>query len=200
LQAPLEKRTLSNGLQIQVMGVHKVPTVHIELAIRTGSGADPAGKFGLASLTADMIDEGAGSRSALEISDAIDYLGAQLSTTGGVDATFVELHVPVARLADALPVMADVVMRPTFPDAELKRLREERLASLLETQDDPEQSFAGLTQRSEADHRYGAPPPVTMSFCPVVNDECDDARNSTARATSIGEALRPMGVSRAMRR
>ena len=156
---PIEKRTLSNGLQIQVMGVHKVPTVHIELAIRTGSGADPAGKFGLASLTADMIDEGAGSRSALEISDAIDYLGAQLSTAGGVDATFVELHVPVARLADALPVMADVVMRPTFPDAELKRLREERLASLLETQDDPEQliqvAFPRIVYGTQ--HRYGSP-------------------------------------------
>ena len=69
-----------------------------------------------------MLDEGAGSRSALEIADAIDFLGAELSTTGGVDATYVDLHVPVARLADALPVMADVVARPTFPEAELNRL------------------------------------------------------------------------------
>lgn len=155
--APVEKRTLSNGLQVWVMGAHKVPTVHLELAVRTGVGADPPGKFGLASLTADMLDEGAGTRSALEISDAIDYLGAQLSTTAAIDATYVDLHVPVARLADALPIMADVVARPAFPEAELKRLRQERLATLLEMQDDPEQlvqvAFPRLVFGPR--HRYG---------------------------------------------
>jgi predicted Zn-dependent peptidase len=156
---PITKRTLSNGLQVWVMGVHKVPTVHVELAIRTGTGADPAGKFGLASLTADMLDEGAGSRSALQISDEIDYLGASLETAAGADATFVELHVPVARLGDALPIMADVVLHPTFPDAELKRLREERLATLLEMEDDPEQLITVAFPRVVfgQQHRYGSP-------------------------------------------
>jgi predicted Zn-dependent peptidase len=156
---PLETRTLSNGLQVRVMGVHKVPTVHLTLTFRTGVTADPAGKFGVASLTADMLDEGAGSRSALEIADAIGFLGAALSTSGGVDATSIDLHVPVARLADALPVMADVVARPTFPEAELNRLREERLASLLEMQDDPEQLIQVAFPRLVfgAQHRYGTP-------------------------------------------
>jgi zinc protease len=136
---PVEKRTLSNGLTVWVMGIHKVPTVHLELTVRAGITADPPQKFGVASLAADMLDEGAGTRTALEIADAIDFLGADLSATGSVDASYVDLHVPVARLADALTTMADVVARPTFPDAELNRLREERLASLLEIQDDPEQ-------------------------------------------------------------
>ena len=156
---PLEKRTLSNGLQVWIMGIHKVPTVHLQLAVRTGIAADPPRKFGLASLTAAMLDEGAGGRSALDISDAVDFLGAQLSTTGSVDAAYVDLHVPVARLADALPIMADVVVRPTFPEAELKRLRDERLASLLETQDDPERlinvAFPRLVFGPQ--HRYGSP-------------------------------------------
>jgi len=156
---PVETRTLANGLQVRVMGIHKVPTVHLELAIRTGVTADPAGKAGLASLTADMLDEGAGSRSALEIADAIDFLGAELTTTGAVDATYLELHVPVARLADALPVMADVVARPTFPETELNRLRQERLASLLEMQDDPEQMIQVAFPRLVFGprHRYGTP-------------------------------------------
>ena len=156
---PVEKRTLSNGLQVWVMGVHKVPTVHLELTVRAGIAADPPERFGLASLTADMIDEGAGSRNALEIADAIEFLGAELSATGAVDASYVDLHVPIARLADALPIMADVVAHPTFPDEELKRLREERLASLLETQDDPEQliqvAFPRLVFGGK--HRYGTP-------------------------------------------
>jgi len=120
---PIEKRTLSDWLPVWIMGVHKVPTVHLELVVRAGVVSDPAGKFGLANLTGAMLDEGAGTRSALEISDAIDYLGADLTTGGTADASFVDLHVPVARLADALSVMSDVVARPTFPDSELKRLR-----------------------------------------------------------------------------
>ena len=156
---PVERRTLSNGLQVWVIGVHKVPTVHLELAVRAGIAADPARKFGVASLTADMLDEGAGSRSALEISDAIDFLGAELSTTGAVDASYIDLHVPVARLGDALPIMADVIARPTFPESELKRLREERIASLLETADDPSELVQAAFPRIVfgKEHRYGTP-------------------------------------------
>jgi zinc protease len=154
---PVENRTLSNGLQVWIMGVHKVPTVHLSLTVRAGIAADPADRFGLASLTADMLDEGAGTRNALEIADAVDFLGAELVATGATDASYVDLHVPVARLTDALPIMADVVARPTFPDAELKRLREERLASLLETEDDPEELIQAAFPRLVfgATHRYG---------------------------------------------
>ena len=156
---PIEKRTLSNGLAVWIMAEHKVPTVHLELVVRTGAASDPNGRYGLASLTADMLDEGAGTRDALQIADAVDFLGADLSATAGIDASSVDLHVPVARLNDALPIMADVVARPTFPDAELKRLREERLASLLEAQDDPEQlvQFAFPRVVFGAQHRYGSP-------------------------------------------
>ncbi len=93
---------------------HKVPLVHLQLALKAGAGVDPAGKFGLASLTADMLDEGAGNRSALEIADAVDYLGADLTTRATEDASYVDLHLPSAGLADALPILADVVIRPTF--------------------------------------------------------------------------------------
>ncbi len=153
----VEKRTLSNGLAVWVVGMHKVPTVQLELAVRAGSASDPEGKFGLASLTADMLDEGAGDRTALQIADAIDFLGAELTTTAAVDAAFADLHVPVARLADALPVFADVIARPTFPDAELKRVREERLTSLIQARDDPEQlvRFAFPRIVYGPRHRYG---------------------------------------------
>ena len=154
---PIEKRTLSNGLPVWVVGMHKVPTVHVELALRVGSGADTPGKFGIASLTADMLDEGAGGRTALQIADAVDYLGAQLTTSSSFDASYIDLHVPVARLADALPIMADVVERPSFPDPELQRLRQERLTGLLQAQDDPEQliEFAFPRLVYGRQHRYG---------------------------------------------
>ena len=153
----IQKRALSNGLPVWVIENHEVPLVQVNLVIRAGSGDDPAGKFGLSSLTAAMLDEGAGTRSSLQIADAVEFLGATLSTTSGFDASAVRMNVPVARLADALPVMADVVLRPTFPDADLNRLRQERLTALLQARDEPESiapmAFARLVFGPT--HRYG---------------------------------------------
>ena len=104
-----------------------------------------------------MLDEGAGARDALQIADAVDYLGANLSASSSSDAASVELHVPVARLGDALPIMADVALRPTFPEAELKRVREELLTSILEAADDPASlvQFAFPRLVYGPAHRYG---------------------------------------------
>jgi zinc protease len=132
----IEKRKLTNGMEVWVVPMHKVPTVHLQFVSLGGYDPD---KPGLANLTAAMLDEGAGTRTSLEIADAIDYLGADLNADSTWDAGIVALHVPVAHLADALPIMADVILRPTFPEAELKRLKAERLASLLQAEDDPEQ-------------------------------------------------------------
>jgi zinc protease len=132
----VQKRTLSNGVPVWLVEAHEVPLVQITLVVKSGSNDDPSGKFGLASLTAAMLDEGAGTRSALEIADEIDFLGASLGTNSSFDASSVRLGVPVSRLGAALAVMADVAIRPTFPDAELERLRQERLTELLQARDD----------------------------------------------------------------
>ena len=154
---PIQKRTLSNGLPVWIVELHKVPVVHVSLVIKSGSSVDPRGKYGLANLTAEMLDEGAGTRNALQIADAVDFLGASLSTSTTSDASYVELHVPVARLGDALPIMADVALRPTFPEEELKRVREDLLTSLIQAEDDPESliqfAFPRLVYGSQ--HRYG---------------------------------------------
>ena len=89
----------------------------------SGSAADPIGKYGVGSLTAAMLDEGAGTRSSLELADALEFLGANLSTTSSFDYSAVRMSVPVSKLGDALPLMADVALRPTFPAGELDRLR-----------------------------------------------------------------------------
>jgi predicted Zn-dependent peptidase len=151
------RRQLSNGLPVWFVELHKVPIAHVSLVVRSGSGADPAQKFGVASLTAEMLDEGAGSRDALQIADAIDYLGASLSTSSSFDASYVDLHVPAARLPDALAIMADVALRPTFVEKELQRIREELLTSLLQAQDDPEEliRFAFPRLVFGPRHRYG---------------------------------------------
>ncbi|MBI4417421.1 MAG: insulinase family protein, partial [Ignavibacteriales bacterium] len=156
---PLQKFVLSNGLPVVLMEKRGVPLVQITMLIKTGSAMDPAEKNGLASLTAAMLDEGAGTRSALELADAIDFLGARISTSVGPHTSSVGLHTPVARLSDALPLMADIVINPTFPSEELERLRKERLTSLLQWHDQPSTiaSVAFSQKLFGPRHPYGIP-------------------------------------------
>src|SRR5207244_7600037 len=111
----IQKKVLPNGLPVWIIERHKVPLVQGNLVIQAGADEDPQGKFGLASFTAAMLDEGAGKRSALEIADALDFLGAVLVTSSSFDSSAVRVNVPVARLQEALPIFADVILRPTFP-------------------------------------------------------------------------------------
>jgi predicted Zn-dependent peptidase len=153
----IQKRTLSNGVPVWLVEQREVPLVRVTLLLKSGASDDPSGKFGLASLTAAMLDEGAGARSALEIADEIEFLGADLTTSSSFDASAVRLGVPVARLGPALAVMADVALRPTFPDAELERVRQERLTDLIQARDDAASvapmAFARLLFGPT--HRYG---------------------------------------------
>ena len=155
----IQKQKLSNGLAVWIVEHHEVPLAQINLIVRSGSAADPIGKFGVGNLAAAMLDEGAGTRSALDLADALEFLGANLSTTSSFDYSSIRLSVPVSKLGDALPLMADVALRPTFPAAELDRLRKERLTQLLQARDNP----AALIQIAfpriiyGPTHRYGTP-------------------------------------------
>jgi predicted Zn-dependent peptidase len=153
----IQKQALSNGVPVWIVETHGVPVVQINLIVKAGSAADPTSKFGLASLAAAMLDEGAAGRDALAIADAVDHLGADLSTSSSYDASFVNLHVPVARLAEALAIMADVALRPSFGQKDLDRLREERLAGLTQTRDNPAAiaSVAFPLMVFGPSHRYG---------------------------------------------
>ena len=155
----IQKRQLSNGLPVWLVEAHEVPVAQVNLVVLRGSADDPTGKFGVATLTASMLLEGAGTRSSLELADAVDFLGADLSAAAGIDSSAVRLHVPVARLADALPLMADVALRPTFPAEELERLRQERLTGILQARDNPATINATAFNRVlyGAAHRYGTP-------------------------------------------
>jgi zinc protease len=155
----IQKHTLSNGLQVWVVEQHEVPIVQVNLVLRTGSSADPFGRFGLASLTATMVMEGAAGRGALELADAFDVLGVQIATASTFDVSAIRLSVPVAQLSEALPLVADVVVRPDFPAEELERRRQERLTAFLQARDDPvsiaQTAFPRLLFGIE--HRYGTP-------------------------------------------
>jgi zinc protease len=169
-QPTIQKQKLSNGLGVWLVEHHEVPLAQINLIVRSGSAVDPIGKYGLGSLAAAMLDEGAGARSSLELADALEFLGANLSTTSSFDFSAVRMSVPVSKLADAMPLMADVALRPAFPANELDRLRKERLTALLQARDNP----AALIQLAfprvvfGPTHRYGTSanglPPAIEAF------------------------------------
>jgi len=138
------RHQLSNGLPVWIVEQHELPVVQMSLQVPVGTDADPPGRYGIASLTSAMLTEGAGAHSAVEIADALDVLLANLSASSGVDSSFLRLYVPVARLDAALPLMADVWQRPTFPKPELERLRQQRLMMLRRARDDPD-AIAALT-------------------------------------------------------
>jgi predicted Zn-dependent peptidase len=135
---PIQRFTLSSGLEVALMEKHEVPLVQINLIIKTGSSMEPAGKKGLATMTANMLDEGAGDRSSLELADAVDFLGADLFSSAGYHTTVVGLFTPLSKLDSAMMLLADVALRPTFPVKELDRLKKERLTRFLQWRDQPQ--------------------------------------------------------------
>ena len=132
LQLPtMVERTLPNGLRLVIVEQHELPVVDAQLVIRTGTEADPAGKAGLATLTANMLDEGAGSLDALALAEEIGFLAVRLGTFAALEQSTVSLHSTRTTLDSAMALMADVVLRPTFPEKEFTRLKSERLTALL---------------------------------------------------------------------
>ncbi len=156
---PVQRHRLPNGLDVLLVERHDLPVVDLRLVVRAGAAADAPERAGRASLTAEMLDEGTAGHGALELAEAVDRLGADLETYASWDASIVSLHVLRPRLQPALDLMAEAVVRPTFPEHELRRVRAERRADLLRQRQEP-RYLAGETLAAEiygAHHPYGAP-------------------------------------------
>jgi predicted Zn-dependent peptidase len=156
---PLQKMALGNGLPVILLDVREVPVVEVALVVRAGAASDPQGRSGAAAMTAEMLDEATGGRDALAIADALDLLGAELRTSCGWDASHVRLHVPAARFQAALPLFADVALRPALRQKDLDRLRREALTELLQAREEPRRIAAFALDRAVfgEGHRYGQP-------------------------------------------
>jgi len=154
---PVITRQLPNGLRLLIVEHHELPIADFILYLGSGSEMDPADKTGLATLTAQMLVEGTTSRSSLEIADQQAALGVRLGAAGGWDGSIVNLHTPTAQLDSALALFADVALRPAFPEAELERLRRERLTLHIQLRDRPqavaENAFNAIVFGDE--HPYG---------------------------------------------
>ena len=121
---------LANGLKVVHAYVRSIPTVEMSLVFDAGFAADQLGALGLAKMTAEMLDEGTESMSSLEISDEATRLGARISASASLDTASVSLSALSESLEESLDLLADVVLRPSFPQQELDRLKRLRVAGI----------------------------------------------------------------------
>jgi predicted Zn-dependent peptidase len=132
---PYKTLTLKNGMTVLLMEQHKVPLVSLSYIVRAGSVADPAGKEGLASVTASLLRKGTRTRTADQISEALDFVGATYGASAGVDFSSGRAEFVKKDLASRLDLFADLIMSPVFPEAEVKKLLAQRIDGLKAAKD-----------------------------------------------------------------
>lgn len=155
----VERASLSNGMEVVLATRRTVPIVNVALMFDAGYAADHGVKLGTASLTLAMLDEGTKKRSAMDIAEELETLGASLSAGSGLDTSTVRLNALKSELMASIDLMSDVVRNPAFDQKELDRLRQQALAGIRQEQNQP----VSIAMRSlpplmyGEDHVYGIP-------------------------------------------
>ncbi len=156
--AQVQTWTTPEGTRVYFIETHALPIVDVQVAFLAGSAFDPVDKPGLASLTASLLDQGAGQRNEKEVAETLADIGAQLSNGAGLDSATISLRTlsDAPRQAMALSLLADVLARPQFDAAVFKRDQARSIAALKESLTKPQT----LTQRAYMaaiypDHPYG---------------------------------------------
>jgi zinc protease len=155
----VQRRTLSNGLQVWLVERPGAPLVNVQLLAAAGAVRDPADHPGLASLTAAMMNEGTASRTAEQLADELGFLAANLNAGAGQEVAFVNLSMLNRNFGPALEIFADVIVNAAFPESAWPRVRDQRLASLLQSLDQPATIATEEFQRRlfGASHPLGRP-------------------------------------------
>ncbi|MFY9620188.1 MAG: pitrilysin family protein [Pyrinomonadaceae bacterium] len=153
----IEKNKLSNGLEVWLVHQNELPIVSMNLVVKTGGTADP--KAGVANFTANLLDDGTKTRSVTDISKQLQSIGAQLNTGSDWDSSNVSLLTLTKNLDQALEVFSDVVVNPTFPEAEFDVQRRRAAVAFLQRKNNANQ-IANVAYSSllyGKDHPYGRP-------------------------------------------
>jgi len=157
LPVPVERR-LANGMGLMVIERHELPIVTAYMVANGGSSTDPAGRAGLAELTADLLTKGTTTLSATQIVNQVETLGGAIGGDAVRDGMFLTLTVKSDELAPAMKVYADVAMHPAFAPEELERERRQALDSLKVSYSEPQQLASMVASRAiYGDGPYGRP-------------------------------------------
>ena len=154
-----QRAELSNGLKIMLAERHETPVVDVALLVDSGHAADAMARPGTARLTMQMLDEGTSKHDALQLTDALALLGAELNTGSDLDSTTVALSALTKNLDASLDLFAEVILSPTFPEKEYSRVQKLQLDAIRREKASP--TSAALRVFPEylygAKHPYGNP-------------------------------------------
>jgi zinc protease len=155
----LQRAKLSNGLEVVLAESRKVPTVQMNLIVRGGWSSDPQAKLGLSSFATALQTEGTATRSALQIGDETEQLGASLSANSFLDSATVSLNALKSRLEPSVALWADVILNPAFPQTEVERKRQQTLGRIFFEKGVPQALAARIlpTLLYGEGHPYGQP-------------------------------------------
>jgi zinc protease len=168
-----EQFKLANGLTVLYNERPGLPLVAAGLVLRAGSGANPIDRPGLAGMTARMLQQGTATRSATQIADRAADLGATLSSRATIDSSMIATQSLSRSFPDALELLADVALHPSFPKAEIERVRSERLAALVQEKDDPFSVAFRVAAAAlyGAHHTYGYPESGTAESVKAISHD-----------------------------
>ena len=153
---PIIKQRLSNGLAVWCIEEPALPLISFLLIVPAGSASDPDALPGLASLTGEMLDEGSGSHSAIEVHEAFARLGMHLDIEVAADVTLIGVTVLSRFSGRGLSLLADCVVRPSLRDDDLERVRQLRLNRLAQLRDlAPAVADRAFMQTLYGRHPYG---------------------------------------------
>jgi zinc protease len=138
---------LANGLLVQFARFGRLPLVTAQIVVDAGVAGEPAEKAGLAQLTASALDTGTADRTGEDLAWAFERLGVELETVALWDSVLLHATTAAANLDALLALLADVVRRPAFPDAEVGRLRNEQIASILQREKEPRALASDMAAR-----------------------------------------------------
>lgn len=147
---------LAGGGAVHIGEFHAVPLVAVTISFRSGSAEDPAGKEGASKLAFRMLRRGTRGKSATEIEDELDRLGAEVSTEVSVSSSAIHAQVIERNLGGFIDLLASLLGHPTFPGDEFERLRRETLAEIVEARDsDKVLAQQAFRKNLFAGHPYG---------------------------------------------
>lgn len=137
LALDVNKTVLPNGLTVLHVERHNLPIVMVTLLVKASPLDESPAQSGLSNLTADLITEGTRKRSAVEISEEMDFMGASLGASASSDYTTVSLSVLKKDVEKGFDILSDVLLNPTFPEEEIRRVKELIKGSLRQSEEDP---------------------------------------------------------------
>lgn len=139
---------LPNGMKVYLVEDHALPLIHAELLDLAGSEANPSGKPGTAGFTARMLTQGTTQRSATQIAEEAERIGAELRANATDDAAFAGMGALSTNTDEVFKLVSDVVEHPAFQNSEMERIRRERLAAIVQEADQPFQALLRVGEKT----------------------------------------------------